>query len=201
MHRNVHFGESSMNIIMNVCVLVMSLFLTIVVLGCGSDDDPIEEPSEDSKSTIEESEEQTVEESEEQAVVPRIEGAEEPVVAEIPLWDVPFNELSENQRFAILALGPDDKVIVKNALEDHGLHVRDPAGLHLGEQNVIGHMFNGAVGTIIRGPEIGRRLIWFEIKWEAIGKGRCEINGRNPCVGWSAAVSQNDTRLLDLVWD
>ena len=188
-----------MNIKMNVYVLVMSLFLSIFVLSCGSDD-PMDGTSEDSEATIEDSE-ATIEDSEEPTVVPRIEGAEEPVVAEIPLWDVPFNELSENQRFAILALGPDDRVIVKNALEDHGLHVRDPAGLHLGEDNVIGHMFNGAVGTIIRGPEMGRQLIWFEIKWEAIGKGRCEVNGRNPCVGWSAAVSQKDTRLLDLVRD
>ena len=189
-----------MNIIMNVCVLVMSLFLTIVVLSCGSDDDPMKGTLEESEPTLE-NPEPTLENPKEPPVVPHIPGAEEPIVAEIPLWDVPFNELSENQRFAILALGPDDQVIVKNALEDHGLHVRDPAGLHLGEKNVIGHMFNGAVGTIIRGPEMGRRLIWFEIKWEAIGKGRCEINGRNPCVGWSAAVSQKDTRLLDLVWD
>ena len=110
------------------------------------------------------------------------------------LVDVPV--LTGNQQFA-LSLEPGDKVILKNA-SNHGVHVRDPAGLHLGEANIIGHMFTDATGTIVQGPEWVGDLIWFEVRWDAIGKGRCEINGRNPCTGWSAAVSPNDNRFLDL---
>lgn len=144
---------------------------------------------------------------------PEVETIERPVpheddppeVVEVspqPEPEPPVNGLTENQQYARDVLGPGSKVIVQNTPEDHGLHMRDPAGLHLGEANIIGHMFNGATGTILDGPEIVSDLYWFEIKWNDIGGlGRCEINNREPYVGWSAAVSEKDTRLLQLVED
>lgn len=91
-------------------------------------------------------------------------------------------------------IGIGEIVIVVNA-DDHDLHVRDPAGLHLGENNIIGHMQNGIRGRVVGGPEHVSDLIWWEIRW--LG-GNCEITNRNPCIGWSAEFDVDGTQLLQL---
>ena len=141
-------------------------------------------------------EEPMPEENNEEVVVPM--QPEENEEQRDPAMD-PVDGRTVNEQYAIEFLAPNDIVMVQNSPEDHGIHVRDPAGLHLGEKNIIGHMLNGATGTIVDGPEIVGDLIWFKIEWHAVGLGRCEINGMVPCVGWSAAVSPNDTRLLLLI--
>ena len=211
-------------------ILVLGLFFIVFVISCEKSDSPTtsappEIPASTSIIKSEPAEPADPGEAEENVVEPpEVEDAEQPLDQEddnqpkvvdvqppqepeppdldIPLEDKDFNELTDNQQYAVLVLGPGSKVIVQNTIEDHGLHVRDPAGLHLGDDNIIGHMFNGATGTIVDGHEIVSNLFWFKIKWNDIeGLGRCEINDRVPCVGWSAAVSEKDARLLQLVED
>ena len=79
---------------------------------------------------------------------------------------------------------------------NHGIHVRDPAGLHMGEDNIIGHMHKGMRGEIIGGPKEVSGLTWWHIQWF---DGDCEINKRVPCIGWSAEFHTDGTRLLKFV--
>ena len=97
--------------------------------------------------------------------------------------------IEEPEGIAIMAI-----VVVINA-NSHDLHVRDPAGLHLGEGNILGHMPNGTKGRVIDGPKNVSGLIWWEIEWLS---GDCEIKKRVPCVGWSAEFDTDGTRLLEL---
>ena len=63
--------------------------------------------------------------------------------------------------------------------------------------NIIGHVKNGATGTIISEHKIVGDLIWFRIKWDEKAEGSCRLNAENLCIGWSAAVSAKDNRLLN----
>ena len=90
-------------------------------------------------------------------------------------------------------MGKDDRVTVKNTLED-GLRIRDaPNG------NRIGGMFDGEIGTIISEGKIDDGLVWFEIEWEAPVKNPnsgCGI-GKKVCIGWSVAVLRDGTEVLE----
>lgn len=92
----------------------------------------------------------------------------------------------------VIAIG---KIVFVVNANNHDLHIRDPAGLHLGERNIIGHMQNGIRGRVIGGPKEVSNLIWWEIEWFG---GNCEITNRAPCVGWSAEFDVDGTQLLML---
>ena len=199
----VKFGKISNQLtqvvtVINWSVLILGLFFTIAVIGCDSRLDPVTAVLDDPEQPVEDVSVPPIDVPPIDVPPVDVPPIDVPPIdvppIDVPPVDVPV--LTDNQQFA-LSLEPGDKVILKNA-SNHGVHVRDPAGLHLGEANIIGHMFTDATGTIVQGPEWVGDLIWFEVRWDAIGKGRCEINGRNPCIGWTAAVSPNDNRFLDL---
>ena len=103
--------------------------------------------------------------------------------------------LDEHQRAALLVFGKNDRVIVKNTLDD-GLRIRNvPGGTR------IGGMFNDETGTIISDPKIADNYVWFEIEWDAPVKNPesgCGV-GKNVCLGWSVAVIRDGTEVLDLL--
>lgn len=102
--------------------------------------------------------------------------------------------LDSYQRAALLAFGKNDRVKVKNTL-DEGLKIRSTAG-----GTRIGGMFNGEIGTIISDPEIASDYVWFKIEWDRPVKDpRSGCGDREVCVGWSAAVLRDGTEVLDLL--
>ena len=175
-------------------IVILWLFIISSMLSCG-DSDKSEMPIQGDQSTTSPIDSGDIVQELEK-IIPQ---QPEEVIPQQPEEVIPQQPEDDAQRFAIEQFEVGDKVIVQNTIPNHGLHVRDPAGLHLGDVNIIGHMLNGATGTIVDGHEVVNDLVWFEIKWDAIGKGECEINGRVPCVGWSAAVSLKGTRLLGLI--
>ena len=85
-----------------------------------------------------------------------------------------------------------DRVIVRNTL-DLGIRIRSAPN-----EDRIGGMFDGETGRIISGPKEFRGLTWFEIEWDAPVKNPqsgCGI-GRTICIGWSAEIVENGTRVI-----
>ena len=102
--------------------------------------------------------------------------------------------LDDAQRAALLKFGKNDRVVVKNTLDD-GLRIRNvPDGTR------IGGMFNDETGTIISDPKIADNYVWFEIEWDRPVKDpRSGCGDRDVCVGWSVAVIRDGTEVLDLL--
>lgn len=194
---------------MDKIILLLSICFIVGMLGCtDSSSSGIAGPSSSRSSSTTSSEETgdadtAVEEAPNERVVveipPHEEQEEQVVVAAVPLKDKKLNQLTDNQKFAFLVLGPGTRIIVQNSAKGHGLHVREPAGLHLGDANIIGHMLNGATGTVLSEAKIVGELIWLQIEWDKEAEGRCRLNAEGRCIGWSAAVSAKDARFLDLI--
>lgn len=106
-----------------------------------------------------------------------------------------FRKLEDMEsQCSTLALGKGAWVIVKNTLDD-GLILRNgPAG------NQIGGMFDGETGKIISDGETTRGLVWYEIEWDKPVKNpKSGCGDRNVCIGWSVAVLDNGTEVLELI--
>ena len=191
----------------NRIILFLSVCLAVSMIGC-RDSNPsgttapksngdrfkIGSPNEDNKPDIDADEQ------------PNEQGIDEPPIVEQPNDEVGGDGFTENERFAMLVLGPDSRIFVQNTIREHGLHIRNSAGIppgaanvghENGDANVIGHVKNGATGTILSEHKIVNDLIWFEIKWDEKAEGSCRLNADNLCIGWSAAVSAKDNRLLN----
>ena len=109
-----------------------------------------------------------------------------------------------NERFTALqgmesqchtpVFGRGARVIVKNTFDD-GLIIRDvPDG------NQIGGMFDGETGTLLSDGETARGLVWYEIEWDKPAKNpESGCGDRDICIGWSVAVVQNGTEVLELI--
>lgn len=159
-----------MNIIMNMCILVISLFLTVAVLSCGT------APQEGLLG----------EEPEEPAVVfirePVVTGLDNPlaidrddsiVVGKLPIHKFIDGKLERGSRVKVT------NTIVNGV--DKRLPIRGRPGI---ESPMIGSVANGAIGTILSHPSHGNGLIWWEIAWD--DKGKIAFNeGENCCIGWS----------------
>ena len=177
-------------------ILILTIFLFIVSLGCrdSNDSNPISPDTNDTKGNTQKL---PTEEDDDDNIQPRPEVDNPgPIEEKVDLLDKDWNDLTANQQYALLVLGPGTRVVVKNTPPEHGLHVRLPAGVNQGEANIIGHILNRSTGTIQSESKIVDNLIWFKIEWDKDAAGRCILNDENVCVGWSAAVSPNNTRLL-----
>ena len=166
-----------MKIIVNVCVLVMSLFLIVAVLGCGSEEDPVAgEPVIGivGKPVVADPKELVV-------VVIR-----EPIVME----EQPVHKVIDG----ILERG--SRVEVTNTIVngvDQRLSIREPAGI---DSPIIGSAAEGTTGTILEGPSLGDGWTWWEIAWDDNGKVAFD-EGHKCCIGWSAETNfAQDVRYL-----
>ena len=90
--------------------------------------------------------------------------------------------------------GEGARVIVKNTIH-LGLIIRDaPDG------NQIGGMFDGETGTLLSDGETARGLVWYEIEWDKPVKNpESGCGDRDVCIGWSVAVVENGTEILELI--
>ena len=126
---------------------------------------------------------------------------EEPIVE--PSVEEPIVEPSVEKEPSVVEPSIEEPPIVEPPVivevivgGNHGIHVRDSAGLHLGEDNIIGHMHGGMRGEVIEGPKEVSGLTWWKIKWF---DGSCEISKDVPCIGWSAEFHTDNTRLLKFI--
>ena len=176
-------GELSMNIIMNVCILVMSLFLTVAVLGCVFESSVEEEPTaaEEPTATIVIGEPVTVVIDDSGAADP-----EEPVNVEgLPVHKVIDGKLERGSRVKVT------NTVVKGV--DKRLPIRESAGV---ESPIIGSAAEGATGTILGGPNHDDGWGWWEIAWDDKGK-VAFTEGENCCIGWSTETNfSQDVRYL-----
>ena len=167
-----------MNIITNVCVLVMSLFLTVAVIGCDIQTDPV---AEEPVATIVIAEPLTV-------VIDDLGAADpnDPVVVE----DLPIHKIIDGK------LERGSRVKVTNTVVngvDKRLSIRESAGI---ESPIIGSAAEGATGTILGGPGFDDGWTWWEIAWDDKGK-VAFTEGENCCIGWGAETNfAQDVRYL-----
>ena len=177
-----------MNIIMSVCVLVTSLFLTVAVLSCGI---------ESQEGLLGEETEETEETEEPVDVV-----IGEPIIADPddPLVVVVRDPVVVDPDDSVVVGKPPVHKVVDGILErgsrvevtntiingiDKRLPIREPAGI---ESPIIGSAAIGATGTILSRPVLGDGGAWWEIAWDDNGKVAFN-EGDNCCIGWSAETN------------
>lgn len=173
-----------MNIIMIVCVLIMSLFLVVAMLSCGTlpEEGLLGEETEEPEGTEEPVDvvigEPVVADPEEPVVVVVIADPNEPVVVgEPPVHKVIDGILERGSRVEVT------NTIVNGT--DKRLPIRKPAGI---KSPIIGSAANGATGTILSRPVLGDGGAWWEIAWDDNGKVAFN-EGDNCCIGWSAETN------------
>ena len=167
-----------MNIITNVYFLVMSLSLTVAVIGCNLQPDSVAEVP---VAAIVIAEPVTV-------VIddPVVADPDDPVVVE----DLPVHKIIDG----ILERGSRVKVTntVVNGV-DKRLPIRESTGI---ESPIIGSAAEGATGTILGGPNHSDGWTWWEIAWDDKGK-VAFTEGENCCIGWSTETNfSQDVRYL-----
>lgn len=186
-----------MNTIIVKLVFILSVCLTLVILGCGESSNPVYGGTSTNTSTSTPESEEVDSGQDEMIEVEEDNPPDEIIEVEVPDPPVVDEDLDANQQFALETFKRDDIVIVQNT-GNAGLFIRDPPELDEKRKNVVGAVFDDAIGTIIGGPKIKNKLVWFEIKWAPpLERGGC--NERKPCFGWSVAVTPNGTRVLGLV--
>lgn len=163
-----------MNIIMNACILVMSLFLTVAMLGCTVQGDPAEtEPTINvviaEPITLVINDPIVTDPGESTVVNP----GESTVVEELPVHKVIDGILGRGNRVKVT------NTIVNGV--DKRLPIKNPAGI---ESPTIGSAADGAIGTILNGPVLDDGWTWWEIAWNDNGKVAFN-QGENCCIGWS----------------
>ena len=206
-----------MNIVMNLCILILSVFPCVAILGCGDPEEPAQSdittsPPDGSSSQPDKGEKESLVDDPPvpDEILPPVDNP--PVPDEIlpPVDDPPvpdeilppvdnppvpdeIDKLDFAQQEAFNVFKKGNKVFVQNT-GVHGLKIRvEPNG------DQIGGMFDGETGTITDHPRIANKLLWFFIEWDRPVKDRRSGCGQiDICIGWSAAVTQNGLKVLGL---
>ena len=209
---------------MKLCVLILSVFLAVTVMGCSdtanptptnpanpeppwvpippvdTSPGPVEEPIVPDEvlppeEDIEPDEVLPPEEDiEPDEVLPPEEDIEPDEVLPPEEGLGDFEALDQKQKDTFLVFGKGTRIIVQNT-QGAGLRIRMPFGL---DGDRIGGMFDGETGIILAEGEIKDKMVWFHIQWDPVKNPGSGCGNQDVCIGWSVAVTQDGTEVLNV---